>query len=208
MWKWFKKSNNDIEAQIPKEEMNENCEDIELIVRQPNEVAKRILALYTVIGKVHNGNDEVFLNWFKSKSMNQYLSEDEANLLKNESPNQNTLLNFSWRAEALTSLLWAAKLIEEMPALNQEFDVFSLSSVANILSNPLDFINNLQLRPNQELEAMESELFNQHWRVRDAQINSREMPSELDPSVVYERRYALSWLIGWGQDWDHVPTDT
>jgi hypothetical protein len=34
------------------------------------------------------------------------------------------------------------------------------------------------------------------------------MPKEINPGVVYERRYGLSWVIGWGEDWDEVPTDT
>jgi len=65
---------------------------------------------------------------------------------------------------------------------------------------------------------MESGLYHQHWRVRDAELvgigqflepRPDDPPIEdLDPSIVYERRYALSWLVGWGEDWDNVPTDT
>jgi hypothetical protein len=55
-------------------------------------------------------------------------------------------------------------------------------------------------------------------RVRDAQfvgIGKYLQPQpgdppidELNPGIVYERRYGLSWLVGWGDDWDNVPTDT
>ncbi len=57
---------------------------------------------------------------------------------------------------------------------------------------------------------MEQHLYHQHWRVRDAQLFGKPMPPELDPGIVYERRYGLSWLVGWGEgdDWDEVPTDT
>lgn len=34
------------------------------------------------------------------------------------------------------------------------------------------------------------------------------MLDDLDPGVVLERRYALCWLLGEGDNWDVVPTDT
>jgi hypothetical protein len=65
---------------------------------------------------------------------------------------------------------------------------------------------------------MESNLYHQHWRVRDAELvgigkflepQPGDPPiEELNPGIVHERRYGLSWLVGWGEDWDNVPTDT
>jgi len=55
---------------------------------------------------------------------------------------------------------------------------------------------------------MEYDLFDSHWKVRDAQLHNKEMPKELNGSVVYERRYGMSWIIGHGENWDDVPTDT
>lgn len=89
---------------------------------------------------------------------------------------------------------------------NQEFDVYSVNGLSDIINNPDEFKNRIQLRPDSELNDMENELYDQHWRVRDAQLFGKEMPSELNPSI--ERRYGLSWLVGWGDDWDDVPTDT
>lgn len=206
MWKWFKKKNSDKVNEI-KTELNSEQED-EIIVRQPSEVAERILALLAVIGKVHQGNDSIFIDWFNNNSIGQYLSHQETLFLNTDSPEQNSIRYFSWRAEALTSLLWAINLITDMPPLNQEFDVYSTKGISKIINSPDDFKNNIQLRSDAELNAMENELYNQHWRVRDAQLFGKEMPSELNPSIVYERRYGLSWLVGWGDDWDDVPTDT
>ena len=73
---------------------------------------------------------------------------------------------------------------------------------------PSGFLADATLRPSEVLEDGEATLYHQHWRVRDAQIFGKKMPSELDPGIVCERRYALSWLVGWGSDWDDVPTDT
>ncbi|MDQ0036714.1 hypothetical protein J2W30_004489 [Variovorax boronicumulans] len=32
--------------------------------------------------------------------------------------------------------------------------------------------------------------------------------ADLDARVVVERRYALNWMIGYGESWDEVPLDT
>ncbi|AXT52926.1 DUF4272 domain-containing protein [Aquimarina sp. BL5] len=193
-----------------KTEFEDEQED-EIVVRKPIEVAERVLALLAVIGKVHQGNDSKFTDWFNNNSIEKYLSHQETIFLNMDSPKQNTIRDFSWRAEALTSLLWGINMIERMPPLNQKFDVYSINGLSEIINDPNEFKNKIKLRTDSDLNNMEEELYNQHWRVRDAQlfgIFEKEMPAELDPSVVYERRYGMSWLVGWGDDWDHVPTDT
>jgi hypothetical protein len=32
--------------------------------------------------------------------------------------------------------------------------------------------------------------------------------NELNSGIVYERRYGMSWVLGYGESWDDVPTDT
>ena len=51
-------------------------------------------------------------------------------------------------------------------------------------------------------------------RDRDHGFNNDE-PGVDDPDIkslnsglVYERRYAMSWIVGHGDSWDDVPTDT
>lgn len=183
-------------------------DDDQLIVRESSEVARRILALIAVIGKAHQGTNSKFIEWFQKNEIEQYLSTDEKEFLKTTEPSQKDIINFSWRAEALTSLLWAINLIPEMPALNQQFNVYSVNELLEIIKNPIELFSKIKLKTDEELIEMENELYHQHWRVRDAQLFNKKMPSELNPGIVYERRYAMSWLIGYGDDWDNVPTDT
>jgi len=75
-------------------------------------------------------------------------------------------------------------------------------------NDPAKFLAAAQLRLPDELDALESDLYHQHWRVRDAHLRGVSTPSDLDASIVYERRRAMSWVVGWGADWDEVPTDT
>ncbi|PKB44183.1 uncharacterized protein DUF4272 [Cellulophaga sp. RHA19] len=186
---------------------NEELED-DMQVRTKTAVAERILGLLAIIGKVHQGQEPSFKSWVTNNGINNYLSFKETEFINSVEPEENDIVYYSWRAEALTSLFWAVNLIEEMPALNTQFDVYSIRELAEIIGNPKAFIKSVTLRSDEDLMAIETELYNQHWRVRDAQLFGKEMPEELNPSVVYERRYALSWIIGYGDDWDSVPTDT
>ncbi len=48
-----------------------------------------------------------------------------------------------------------------------------------------------------------------HWAVVDARLRRSPFPMAVEAGVVYERHYALNWLIGYqGQEWDDVSTDT
>jgi hypothetical protein len=52
-------------------------------------------------------------------------------------------------------------------------------------------------------------IYRYHWATRGAELKGKSPPAGLDPGVVYERHYALNWLIGYmGQEWDDVSTDT
>jgi hypothetical protein len=56
---------------------------------------------------------------------------------------------------------------------------------------------------------MADELLNLHWRARDAEINGRPMPRDLDIEIIQERHHAINWVIGYeGLPWDEVTTDT
>jgi hypothetical protein len=46
------------------------------------------------------------------------------------------------------------------------------------------------------------------WACVDARIHGKQI-TEAHPGVVYERHYALNWLINYGnQEWDDVSCDT
>ena len=185
--------------------------DIEepLVARTAQEAAQRVLALMAITSRSHEIVAKQSRSWVEENGIDQYFSEEERSFYYlPEKPSDSDIFNFSWRAEALVSIIWALGGLSEFPSLNQQVDIWAIPSIQVATSSPALFIANAELRPIEAIEEMESKLYHQHWRVRDAQLFRREMPEELNPSVVYERRYGLSWLVGWGEDWDDVPTDT
>ncbi|ADE53340.1 DUF4272 domain-containing protein [Coraliomargarita akajimensis] len=195
----------------------EESEDIEISIRSSHEIAGRVLALVAVVAKSQKQN--WVRDWVERNEITNLLSAAEKDFLADENPEQQQVVNFSWRAEALVSLVWSLGGISEMPALSEQHWLLENEFITAAMNDPKSFIAKSERRPDNELENMEGFLYHQHWRVRDNQLGLNvgakmpleegELPiEELNSSVVYERRYGLSWIVGCGEDWDEVPTDT
>lgn len=180
----------------------------ELKPKSSEQTAQRVLALLVAVGKVHD--PERCVAWMKKHNLQRFLSPAEAAFVEEETPSEESRVAFSWRAEAMVSLLWALKALPEMPPLNEQLDVFRVEVVRAAVEDPLAFVSSARLRDPKEISDMESNLYHQHWRVRDAELvgigrflepQPGDPPIEdLDPGIVYERRYGLSWLVGWGTE--------
>lgn len=195
-------------------------------IRRPNEVARRCIVLYAVLAAGHNEPRDQLVAWLQREGLWEDVSPNEARFLLAESPNEQQRINATWRAEALFPLLWALKRIAELPSPQQQCDVGKMQDVLPPLFEPVaEFLNGARLRSESEIEAANEEIYQIHWRVRDAQLRDQPTPpgqlprmpvAEVDPpvetydaAVVYERHYALNWLIGYcGQHWDDITTDT
>ncbi|MEL6525849.1 MAG: DUF4272 domain-containing protein, partial [Chloroflexota bacterium] len=66
-----------------------------------------------------------------------------------------------------------------------------------------------RLRPKSEiLDALDLH-FRYHWALVDAELYGNKAPAGLIQDVVYQRHYALNWMLDiHGQAWDAVTTDT
>lgn len=191
-------------------------EDIEeeIIIRTPTEVAERVLGVIASVGKVYFPEKNQI--WIEENNIEQYLSPEEAEFINNPEPNDDDRVNFSWKIEALVPLLWSLKGLDEIPAFNEQFNIWSDELVLKAIRNTRDFLADAELKDNEVLTQMESFLYHQHWRVRDRDMGFNiDQPSEddidineLNSGIVYERRYGMSWVVGYGETWDDVPTDT
>lgn len=191
----------------------EEFED-DITVRSSRQVAERVLAVIASIGKVHFPEENQ--KWIDENNIEQYLTPMELAFIRNPNPDHQDLVNFSWKAEALVSLLWSLNGLDVMPAFDEQFDAWSNELVIEAVRKTSEFLASASLRSDEELEQMESYLYHQHWRVRDRDLGfntdkpSKDDPdiSELNSGIVYERRYGMSWVSGFGESWDDVPTDT
>ena len=182
--------------------------------RTARAIAERVLALIAVTGHVHFTEHNA--KWMADNAIDQYLSDAERAFVAQTEPSKKDKANFSWRAEALMSLIWCLNGVDDITALNVQFDAFRHPMVLTAAQQTSRFLEEAVRRPEEELADMEQFLYHQHWRVRDRDLgfhSDRPEPGDapidtLDSGIVYERRYAMSWVVGYGDSWDDVPTDT
>ena len=192
-------------------------ESVELKERSSLEIAERTLALVAIVARAKQ--QEWVEDWTLQFGIHDYFSDTERMFFGETAPTQQAVVNFSWRAEALVSLAWSLGGLQEMPPLSEQFWVLDTDFIEAAMKNPNSFRLSAIKRTSKEIQEMEGFLYHQHWRVRDNQLGFRvgasnplapgELPVDhLITSVVYERRYGLSWIVGLGDNWDDVPTDT
>ena len=123
------------------------------------------------------------------------------------SPSQQDRIQFTWRYEAAWTLLWALGFVAELGKPVEVCDVkFAVGTMIETTTS--QFIENSELRPIADILDQADLIYRYHWAVRNARIKGQQTPAALDPGVTEERHYALNWLVGTAQAWDHVTTDT
>ncbi len=139
--------------------------------KTPQDAARRALALIAITSRAHEDVAEQSLHWGQENGIEDFFSTQEHEFYYlRQKPNDRDILNFSWRAESLVSLIWALGGIENFPPLDQQVDILAIQSVQDAINSTEAFIANAALRPQDVIENMESDLYHQHWRVRDAQL--------------------------------------
>lgn len=172
-------------------------------------VARRCLVLCSVVAASHDEDRTKILSWLKSEGLWDDTSPKERSFLQSKKPTNKQLINASWRVEALYLLLWALRLIPYLDVGKTPSEQFRLTELLPFMGPTSEFINNSELRREDEIYELNEKIYEAHWAVRDARINSKSSPKDIDPGVIMERHYGINWLMGYcGQSWDNVTTDT
>lgn len=136
------------------------------------------------------------------------LTPAERGFIDNDAPDEETWANHGWRYESAALLQWALGLSDTLPPPTAICDAGAIARVAIDQADEA-LIAKAQLRPVGELLDALDAIYRRHWLVRQARLDERDPPIGLHPSVVYERHYALNWLLRFDeQDWDEVGTPT
>ena len=138
------------------------------------------------------------------------VSENEQRFFESTAPTEQQFVNATWRIETLHLLLWSLNTVETDASLSEMCSVEDVQAVFDFfLSDSGNFIKSSELRLVDEIDSYNEQIYQAHWKVRDAQINGKAIPDKLMPSVIKERHYAINWLTGYcGQEWDDVSADT
>jgi hypothetical protein len=179
----------------------------EALKRSKEEVALRALCLLFVAAKGEGIKEEILEQVLESYELRPHLTPKELGFVLDSSPSQHDRIQFTWRYEAAWTLLWALGFVVELGKPVQICDVeFAVKTMIETTTS--QFIENSELRPIADILDQTDLIYRYHWSVRNARIKGQQIPAALEPSVTEERHYALNWLVGTEQAWDHITTDT
>jgi hypothetical protein len=180
-------------------------------IRTPLEIAERFVAL-TVINFVafeYMTSDEA-LDYLSKHSLTQLITPDEAAFLDDATPEKR--IQKTWQLECVWTLFWALNIAADLDFPDHLADLNKIPQQDFPLGkdkDPRQFIERfITRRSDTEILDAADLYYRFDWACVNARINNEEV-AVIHPSVVYERHYALNWLIGYmGVDWDDVSADT
>jgi hypothetical protein len=185
-------------------------DDLEDEFRDASECAKRCIVLYALKSVALGAETKSVVAWLQYEDLWPAVSNDEKSFFLSANPTETQVINASWRVEALSLLLWALGKNVDISDLSTMCDTDKVDTVCNFyLRSTLSFIESSKLVSESEIYDINEQIYDAHWKVRDAQINNKPVDKNYDSGVIMERHHAINWLMGYcGQDWDDVTTDT
>lgn len=184
-------------------------DESEVKLRTVDDVAWRAMALCLVAVKGEGLEQERVLKIIEQYNLQIAFTPKEKAFIYTENPPQFDRIKFSWRYESYWILLWALSYIEKIKRPDQICDVPRAVQIMIDSQNSDTFIKNAKLRNIREILDAADLIYRYDWACVEARLYGKLAPGGLDPSVVYERHYALNWLIGYlEQAWDDISTDT
>lgn len=183
----------------------------QVVTRSAAEIAQRlcVMAVINMVATDYVPATEA-IDYLQQYNLWAFTTPVEKDLLANPTKEKKT--RESWRCEGLYVMFWA---LNKVDALSFPDTIINMSE-AGIEQYPVgedvdpnDFINSVTgVRSNAEILDMNDLYYRLDWACVDARLNNLSIES-LHPAVVYERHYALNWLINYmDQDWDDITCDT
>ena len=182
--------------------------------RNLHEVSVRALALATVAVKAEGDGFEdpdtvgSFISQLvKDFELGSAFTPLEQAFLDSSKPTEHSRVQFTWRYECYWTLLWALGFVPEMGEPSSMCDPATAMRIMREHGRR-SFLETASLRAQSEILDEADLIYRYHWAVVNARLRG-ETVEGVDSGVVFERHYALNWLIGYqGQDWDNISTDT
>lgn len=180
-------------------------------IRRPEEIAQRVavLAVVNLVAFSHIPPEEA-MGYLQQNNLWDYVSPAEKDFL--DDPTDEKKSRESWKCECIYTLLWALNKTEILPSPAQLCDLGNISPEQYPVGkdkSPENFIRSATLvRSKTEILDAGDLYYRLDWACVDARISGKQI-TEAHPGVVYERHYALNWLMNYrNQEWDDVSCDT
>jgi hypothetical protein len=165
------------------------------------------MCLLVVAAGAINRERQGAIKTLRAWELKDELTPEERRFLMGWFNSEESRIQLSWRGEAVLPLLWAVRIVDELPYPDEVLDMDWLASLWRPTRS--GWWEDFQTRPANEILDETDLILRYNWAVRNAMLKQLEPPAGLHPGVVMERHHALNWLVGYGdQAWDDVTTDT
>lgn len=95
--------------------MNDAESGVDDEIRPAQEVARRALALFAVVGTALGVPRDEVISWLRTEGLWGALTPHEVAYLELPNPPRKAHVNFGWQTERLMVLLWALGEVQELP---------------------------------------------------------------------------------------------
>lgn len=171
--------------------------------RSLDDVIGRAQALYGVLDIIHGAPVDAVYAALAALGADRWISEAERRYIQGlvaGSPDVDVEYQLGWRSEALYALVWMLQLAPQLP-LTRKLDLrpeYFRAIDAQLGPAP----PGLTLRPVEEIAAKLDVFVCAHWAAGE-----QELPEELEPTAIPQRRWALQWYLIGDAEWDDVRLD-
>ena len=176
-------------------------------LRTKEEVINRAYSLMIIAVYGEGINKDQLKKPIAEKEINGFTPKEQY-LLSLEEMNDQQMAYCTWRYESLYTILWALRIFNE---LKLPSEICNVQEVVSSILQPsrIDLVERSELRSTEEILDELDKTFRMNWACVDARIKDEQVSGSINPSIIYERHYALNWLIRYqNQDWDDVQTNT
>ncbi len=210
-----RKSKNEAFLRSKNVKINEHLPCIEsdesTTIRTTKEIAERVTLLATTnMVAFNNITGQEAIDYLTKYNLLNKATPKELDFLKD--PTDDKKMYETWKCEGIWVLMWALKIVDEIAFPNELVDLNKIPFEKYPIGadkDPNEFINSInQSRSKQEIMDANDLYYRMDWACVDARIKGEEI-KEIHPGIVYERHYALNWLINYmNEEWDDITCDT
>lgn len=176
----------------------------EYSLKKPEEIIDRMIAIFIVAAKGSGAPDEIVQEFIHKFDALPFFTTYEREFIACQDADEDELNTYSWKICCNAVMLWTINLIPDLPfpsdlsGIEQMYDIVMNSSREELIAQA-------KLRSIDEVLDELDFTYRLHWAIVNASIFNEVLPVKVSPGVVYERRYALNWLVSHtDHNWDHI----
>ena len=199
---WLKQNDIRVNINLPCSVSEE-----EVRIRATEEIINRVYALLATAAKGEKVPSDQLEEIIKAKQITE-LSPQERYIQSATELSDQERAYATWRYESLYVLLWALGKTDD---LIYPKDICPVPQLIEQILKPSrsEFEATINLRPTNVILDQLDRVYRMNWACVEARVKGEVPSGNINPSIIYERHYALNWLTNHeNRSWDDVQTNT